>query len=256
MSWFALTKKTLSEFHLHYDALLDLLRSPDCTSRKRICRKENPSAHRIATECITGIVTRTSKVGSKQSLGLKERGREDDPIPSHPDIIPIPYHHPKWRGKRRMRFEQAVHMGRMFKPPTQLERQQSMAAVGGPGFSRVVFCNDSEKHLTKPYRYKSNYVSTTKYNALTFFPKALFEQFRRVANLYFLLAAALALTPVSPYSASSLIAPLVFVVGVSMCKEALEDWRRFLQVSGSHLLTLNFPLVMWHHHHWVVPTHF
>ena len=159
-------------------------------------------------------------------------------------------------GKRRMRFSKLYTWAGCFKPPTQLERQQSMAAVGGPGFSRVVFCNDSEKHLTKPYRYKSNYVSTTKDNALTFFPKALFEQFRRVANLYFLLAAALALTPVSPYSASSLIAPLVFVVGVSMCKEALEDWRRFLQVSGSHLLTLNFPLVMWHHHHWVVPTHF
>jgi phospholipid-translocating ATPase len=140
-----------------------------------------------------------------------------------------------------MRFSKLYTWAGCFKPPTQLERQQSMAAVGGPGFSRVVFCNDSEKHLTKPYRYKSNYVSTTKYNALTFFPKALFEQFRRVANLYFLLAAALALTPVSPYSASSLIAPLVFVVGVSMCKEALEDWRRFLQVSGSHLLTLKFP---------------
>lgn len=140
-----------------------------------------------------------------------------------------------------MRFSKLYTWAGCFKPPTQLERQQSMAAVGGPGFSRVVFCNDSEKHLTKPYRYKSNYVSTTKYNALTFFPKALFEQFRRVANLYFLLAAALALTPVSPYSASSLIAPLVFVVGVSMCKEALEDWRRFLQVSGLSSADLGFP---------------
>lgn len=128
-----------------------------------------------------------------------------------------------------MRFSKLYTWAGCFKPPSQLDRQHSMS-IGGPGFSRVVFCNQSEKHLVKPYRYKSNYVSTTKYNVLTFFPKALFEQFRRVANLYFLLAAALALTPVSPYSAASLIAPLVFVVGVSMCKEALEDWRRFLQV--------------------------
>ena len=133
-------------------------------------------------------------------------------------------------GKSRLRFSKLYTWAGCFKPPTQLDRQQSMS-VGGPGFSRVVFCNDQEKHLQKPYRYKSNYVSTTKYNALTFLPKALFEQFRRVANIYFLFAAALSLTSVSPYSSSSLIAPLVFVVGVSMCKEALEDWRRFLQVS-------------------------
>ena len=140
-------------------------------------------------------------------------------------------------GKSRLRFSKLYTWAGCFKPPTQLDRQQSMS-VGGPGFSRVVFCNDQEKHLQKPYRYKSNYVSTTKYNALTFLPKALFEQFRRVANIYFLFAAALSLTSVSPYSSSSLIAPLVFVVGVSMCKEALEDWRRFLQVSchacGAH----------------------
>ncbi|KAG0583093.1 hypothetical protein KC19_3G108700 [Ceratodon purpureus] len=132
------------------------------------------------------------------------------------------------RGKNRVRFSKLYTWAGCFRPPSPLERQQSMS-VGGPGFSRVVFCNKSELHLQKPYRYKGNYVSTTKYNALTFFPKALFEQFRRVANLYFLLAATLALTPVSPYSAASLIAPLVFVVGVSMCKEALEDWRRFRQ---------------------------
>ena len=132
-------------------------------------------------------------------------------------------------GKNRVRLSKLYTWAGCFRPPTPLERQQSMS-VGGPGFSRVVFCNKSEMHLQKPYKYKSNYVSTTKYNALTFFPKALFEQFRRVANLYFLLAATLALTPVSPYSPPSLIAPLVFVVGVSMCKEALEDWRRFRQV--------------------------
>lgn len=134
------------------------------------------------------------------------------------------------RGKNRLRFSKLYTWAGCLRPPSPLERQQSMS-VGGPGFSRVVFCNNSAKHLQKPYRYKSNYVSTTKYNLVTFLPKALFEQFRRVANMYFLLAAILALTPVSPYAAASLIAPLVFVVGVSMCKEALEDWRRFIQVS-------------------------
>ncbi|MCH79548.1 phospholipid-transporting ATPase 4-like [Trifolium medium] len=57
----------------------------------------------------------------------------------------------------------------------------------------------------------------------------MFEQFRRVANIYFLLAACLSASPISPFSALSMIAPLVFVVGLSMAKEALEDSRRFLQ---------------------------
>ncbi|PIA64284.1 hypothetical protein AQUCO_00100040v1 [Aquilegia coerulea] len=99
----------------------------------------------------------------------------------------------------------------------------------GPGFSRVVFCNKPLNHRKKPIRYPSNYISTTKYNIVTFLPKAIFEQFRRVANLYFLMAAILSLTPISPFTAVSMIAPLAFVIGLSMAKEALEDWRRFIQ---------------------------
>ncbi|CAN6463069.1 unnamed protein product [Victoria cruziana] len=106
---------------------------------------------------------------------------------------------------------------------------QSDGPLPSPGFTRVVHCNRSQLHKKKPFKYPNNYISTTKYNALTFLPKATFEQFRRVANLYFLLAAALSLTPVTPFSPVSMIAPLVFVVGLSMLKEALEDWRRFVQ---------------------------
>ncbi|KAI3737716.1 hypothetical protein L2E82_27727 [Cichorium intybus] len=99
----------------------------------------------------------------------------------------------------------------------------------GPGFSRNVCCNQPQLHQKKPLKYCSNYISTTKYNVITFLPKALFEQFRRVANVYFLLAAVLSLTPVSPFSAYSMIAPLAFVIGLSMAKEAVENWHRFMQ---------------------------
>ncbi|XP_024543143.1 probable phospholipid-transporting ATPase 4 [Selaginella moellendorffii] len=97
------------------------------------------------------------------------------------------------------------------------------------GFSRVVYCNQPGKHKAGPLKYLSNYVSTTKYDVITFFPKALFEQFRRVASLYFLFAAVLSLTPLTPFSPGSLIAPLIFVMGISMLKEGLEDWRRHKQ---------------------------
>lgn len=99
----------------------------------------------------------------------------------------------------------------------------------GPGGYRIVHCNNPEVHHRPPLSYLSNYISTTKYNFITFLPKALFEQFIRVANFYFLACAVLSFTPVSPSTPTAVVAPLAFVVGLSMGKEALEDWRRFLQ---------------------------
>lgn len=113
--------------------------------------------------------------------------------------------------------------------PSGLGDLEPPQTLDGPGFSRTVYCNRPRVHRVKPFKYPTNYITTTKYNIITFLPKAIFEQFRRVANIYFLLAAVLSLSPVSPFSAVSMIAPLAFVVGLSMAKEALEDWRRFVQ---------------------------
>lgn len=113
--------------------------------------------------------------------------------------------------------------------PSTLEGEDPPHPLQGPGFTRTVFCNQPHMHKKKPLRYRSNYVSTTRYNLITFFPKSLYEQFHRAANLYFLVAAILSVFPLSPFNKWSMIAPLVFVVGLSMMKEALEDWRRFIQ---------------------------
>ncbi|XP_020226579.1 putative phospholipid-transporting ATPase 9 [Cajanus cajan] len=99
--------------------------------------------------------------------------------------------------------------------------------IGGPGFSRIVYCNEAERgEGSLVSYYGDNYVSTTKYTVATFLPKSLFEQFRRVANFYFLVCAILSFFPVSPYSSVSNVVPLVVVVAATMGKEALEDWRR------------------------------
>ncbi|KAK4741475.1 hypothetical protein SAY87_025063 [Trapa incisa] len=102
-------------------------------------------------------------------------------------------------------------------------------SVQGPGFSRVVKCNEPGLHRKKPLKYCSNGISTTRYNVINFLPKAFFEQFRRAANIYFLVAAICSLFQISPFTPLSMIAPLVFVLGVSMTKEAIEDWHRFVQ---------------------------
>ncbi|KAK8465055.1 hypothetical protein PHAVU_010G136600 [Phaseolus vulgaris] len=131
------------------------------------------------------------------------------------------------RGRIRARLRRSnLYTFGCLKPSTVEEEPHPLQ---GPGFSRTVYCNQPLFHEKKPLYYCKNDISTTKYNILTFFPKALFEQFRRVANIYFLLAACLSASPISPFSPLSMIAPLAFVVGLSMAKEALEDSRRFVQ---------------------------
>lgn len=98
--------------------------------------------------------------------------------------------------------------------------------IGQKGYSRVVYCNDPDNPEAIKLNYRGNYVSNTKYTALNFIPKSLFEQFRRVANFYFLVVACVSFSPLAPYTAPSVAVPLLVVIGATMAKEGIEDWRR------------------------------
>ncbi|CAM0957022.1 unnamed protein product [Alopecurus aequalis] len=101
---------------------------------------------------------------------------------------------------------------------------------------RTIYCNDREANATVSY--KGNSVSTTKYSVLTFLPKGLFEQFRRVANLYFLMISILSTTPISPVHPVTNVVPLSLVLLVSLIKEAFEDWKRFqndMSINNAHV---------------------
>lgn len=113
--------------------------------------------------------------------------------------------------------------------------------IGSKGYSRVVLCNEHDTTTTTTTtataseeavirNFADNYVRSTKYTAATFFPKSLFEQFRRVANFYFLVTGVLAFTKLAPYRAVTAILPLVVVIGATIVKEGIEDWRRKKQV--------------------------
>jgi phospholipid-transporting ATPase len=91
--------------------------------------------------------------------------------------------------------------------------------------SHKFFINDKISYnLTS---HKTNKIKTTKYNFITFIPKALFYQFQKLANIYFLIIAIIQsipfLSPLSPFTA---IAPIVFVLTVSLIREAIEDIQR------------------------------
>ncbi|CAD8136462.1 unnamed protein product [Paramecium pentaurelia] len=75
--------------------------------------------------------------------------------------------------------------------------------------------------------YPTNFIKTSKYNIVTFLPLSLLGQFRRYANIYFLFIAIIQSFPIiSPLNPISAIAPLVFVLGLSMIREAMEDISR------------------------------
>eukprot|EP01114_Cavostelium_apophysatum_P018189 TRINITY_DN5572_c1_g1_i1.p1 TRINITY_DN5572_c1_g1~~TRINITY_DN5572_c1_g1_i1.p1 ORF type:complete len:1114 (-),score=288.91 TRINITY_DN5572_c1_g1_i1:44-3385(-) len=93
---------------------------------------------------------------------------------------------------------------------------------------RVFFVDDPIQNA--PHKFYDNYVKTSKYTVLTFIPKNLFEQFMRVANVYFLVISILQQIPgISPTGRWTTIGPLAFVMAVTALKEAIEDIRRHRQ---------------------------
>jgi phospholipid-translocating ATPase len=75
--------------------------------------------------------------------------------------------------------------------------------------------------------FSSNMISTCKYSLLTFIPKNLYEQFRGIANFYFLSLVVLqvfdmfATVPIAVAAA-----PIVLIVLVTAIKDGIEDIRR------------------------------
>jgi phospholipid-transporting ATPase len=104
-----------------------------------------------------------------------------------------------------------------------------------------------------------NMIQTTKYSPVTFFPKVksndvrflkmthdlkyccfaqnLFEQFRRLFNVYWLMQCVVVLIPgFSPVSPLSTIGGFAFVLGVTCVKDAYEDYQRYLADSEANNL--------------------
>ncbi|KAF8221432.1 phospholipid-translocating P-type ATPase [Tricholoma matsutake] len=102
-----------------------------------------------------------------------------------------------------------------------------------PGVRRNVYVNhplsaiESDSRGEPLVQYVRNKVRTTKYTIVTFIPKNLFEQFRRVANLFFLTIVILQVFPIFGAASPSVAAlPLGFILLVTAIKDGIEDYRR------------------------------
>ena len=88
------------------------------------------------------------------------------------------------------------------------------------------YINDNLRNKAT-YNFKNNTINTRKYNWVTFIPHALMLQFARPANIYFLISAILQCIPaISPLSPVTALVPIIFVLSVSLIREAIEDCNR------------------------------
>ncbi|TKY49818.1 Phospholipid-transporting ATPase 1 [Spatholobus suberectus] len=92
--------------------------------------------------------------------------------------------------------------------------------------ARLVYINDPLK-TNEAFEFAGNSIRSAKYSLLTFIPRNLFEQFHRVAYVYFLIIAILNQLPqLAVFGRGVSILPLAFVLFVTAVKDAYEDWRR------------------------------
>ncbi|XP_004683992.1 PREDICTED: phospholipid-transporting ATPase IC [Condylura cristata] len=79
----------------------------------------------------------------------------------------------------------------------------------------------------KESKYASNAIKTYKYNAFTFLPMNLFEQFKRAANFYFLVLLILQTIPeITTLAWYTTLLPLLLVLGITAIKDLVDDLAR------------------------------
>lgn len=91
-------------------------------------------------------------------------------------------------------------------------------------------------------RYPRNRVRTSRYNVVTFLPKFLYEQFHRLANVYFLGLVIIQVPSIFGATVPQIaMLPLVSILGLTAIKDGIEDHRRHIldnQVNNSAVTKL------------------
>ncbi|XP_047622813.1 phospholipid-transporting ATPase VA isoform X2 [Phacochoerus africanus] len=125
---------------------------------------------------------------------------------------------PGRRRRRRRRREGRTRTVRSnLLPPPGAEDPVASAAKG---VQRRRRCGGTQ-HLA------DNRLKTTKYTLLSFLPKNLFEQFHRLANVYFVFIALLNFVPaVNAFQPGLALAPVLFILAVTAFKDLWEDYSR------------------------------
>ncbi|KAK8846601.1 hypothetical protein IAR55_005687 [Kwoniella newhampshirensis] len=120
-------------------------------------------------------------------------------------------------------------------PFASLAPSRLFARKKRPAIARSIYINqpipedfyDKKGRILKDHLYPSNQNVTSKYTVITFLPRNLFEQFRRVANVFFLAINILQFFPkFSTISPGLVILPLIIVLLITALKDGYEDIKR------------------------------
>ena len=106
-------------------------------------------------------------------------------------------------------------------------KQKGVAKIDKPQIH-----NETKRSITigsKKRAYGNNFIKTNKYSLLTFVPVNLFEQFTKVANMYFLFIAILQCIPDASITKGMplILIPLSFIVLITAIKDIIEDLKRY-----------------------------
>jgi hypothetical protein len=152
--------------------------------------------------------------GSSQSNSQSSKTHSRALDPSGKDTKKVSSGDPKVANKRQSVFLDKLNLADMGN------------IMDDKGLVPINFGN-AEMVLKNKKRKMTNKVRTTKYTWVTWAPLSLLMQFKRAANIYFLIISILTLMPFSPKTPESMIGTFTFVLFVTMLKEALENYFRY-----------------------------
>ena len=90
----------------------------------------------------------------------------------------------------------------------------------------------ARRNDTRPPPYPQNVVVSSRYTIFNFLPFCIFEQFRRLANVYFLVLGVIAAVGeytgiyATSVTAEGMLAPMALVILISIIKDGYEDVKR------------------------------
>ncbi|CEP61502.1 aminophospholipid-translocating P4-type ATPase DNF3 LALA0_S03e04280g [Lachancea lanzarotensis] len=149
--------------------------------------------------------------------GPDEFGQDLDDVPRGALMVDITSRFVNWILRRNSNLH--TKAGRLI--PVSLDHSDSVFQdLTGAYGNKLI-----DERSQKPYR--DNIITSSRYTVYTFLPRQLFAQFSRLANSYFLLVAILQMIPGwSTTGTYTTIIPLLIFMGISMCREAWDDFRR------------------------------
>ncbi|EGE85504.1 phospholipid-translocating ATPase [Blastomyces dermatitidis ATCC 18188] len=194
-------------------------------ARDRIWNRSASRTRRQDGEEDTGGLLDDRDGGNQELSGRSSTYADDDmPLlngPSQPRLNPTPHRSIYSRLSSRLRFPRFGSSSLLDNTPD--------------GYNDLPLHSNADHRPTRKLlvgqtqqtRYPPNVVSNAKYTPLSFLPRTLYNEFSFFFNIYFLLVALSQIIPILRIGyMSSYIAPLAFVVSISLGKEALDDIAR------------------------------